>query len=226
MGWLSEYYRKAKENIWFGYFTVFCRVSLAAGFLPSGYVKIIGERFTSLSVNHPMGQYLEALHHTGYYYTFIGIAQVLAAVFLLIPRTALFGALLYLPIILNITILSHAVRFDGSLFTSPLMTIAVFYLLCWDYDRLKFLFLPVKKLPRKKKTRNFPWGFFMSVVAVFVVVIFGSAHIYRMMPRNTQKECLRQCKEDSVPCQSFCECIHVKGKPFNSCLQSYENQWP
>ncbi|WP_304236581.1 DoxX family protein [Jiulongibacter sediminis] len=222
---LLQYYLNAKRNLWFGYFTVFCRVALAAGFLPSGYVKIIGERFTSLSVNHPMGQYLEALHHTGYYYTFIGIAQVLAAILLLIPRTALLGALLYLPIILNITILSHSVRFDGSLFTAPLMTIAVFYLLCWDYERLKVLFLPVQNTPREKKTKSFPWGFFASVFAVFVIVIFGSANMYGIMPRNTQKGCLRQCRDNSGPCENFCECIHVKGKPFNSCLQSYENEW-
>ncbi len=66
-------------------------------------VKILGERFASgLSANHPMGHYLEALHLTGYYYTFIGIVQVTAALMLLIPRTATLGAFLYFPIILNI----------------------------------------------------------------------------------------------------------------------------
>ena len=83
-------------------------------------VKIVGERFASgLSDIHPMGAYLEALHHTGYYYTFIGIAQVVAAVLLLIPRTVTLGALLYFPIIVNIWLLSYAVRFEGSIVTSP-----------------------------------------------------------------------------------------------------------
>src|SRR6188474_2541590 len=118
----------AHGNLWIRRFTVFNRLALAAGFIPSGLVKIIGERFTSLSALHPMGHYLEALHQTGYYYPFIGVIQVTAALLLLIPRTALLGALLYFPIILNICILSFAVRFEGSIITSPLMVLACLYL--------------------------------------------------------------------------------------------------
>jgi len=66
---------------------------LAYAFIVAGMVKIIGERFASgLSTIHPMGTYLEALHHKGYYYyyySFIGIAQVIAAILLIIPRTVL-----------------------------------------------------------------------------------------------------------------------------------------
>ena len=94
----------------------------------AGFVKIIDERFANgLSIIHPMGSYLNALHHTGYYYTFIGIAQIAAAIFLLIPRFVFLGALLYFHIILNILILSYAVRFEGSLDTSPLMLLANIY---------------------------------------------------------------------------------------------------
>ncbi len=98
------------------------------------------ERFASgLSVNHPMGSYLEALHHTGYYYTFIGVVQVTAAIMLLVPRTVTLGAFLYFPIILNICILTYAVRFDGSLFTAPLMVLANLYLLGWNYEKWKYI---------------------------------------------------------------------------------------
>lgn len=100
----------------------------------------MGERFASgLSVNHPMGHYLEALHHTGYYYTFIGVVQVAAALMLLMPRTATLGAFLYFPIILNICILTYAVRFDGSLFTAPLMVLANLYILGWNYEKWKYI---------------------------------------------------------------------------------------
>ncbi len=58
---LERLHCQAKQNRWLRYFTVINRITLAAGFLPSGMVKIIGE-FTSLSVNHPMDHYLEALH--------------------------------------------------------------------------------------------------------------------------------------------------------------------
>jgi uncharacterized membrane protein YphA (DoxX/SURF4 family) len=138
---LDRLHLRVRENRWLRYFAVFNRIALAAGFLPAGIVKIVGERFASgLSVKYPMGHYLDALHRTGYYYTFIGVLQVTAAILLLIPRTATIGAVIYFSIILNICILSFAVRFVGSLLTSPLMVLANLYLLCWDYHKLKFIF--------------------------------------------------------------------------------------
>src|ERR687894_572858 len=137
---LDRLHSRAKQNSWLWLFSIFCRVTLAAGFFPSGMVKITGERFASgLSVNHPMGHYLEALHYTGYYYTFIGVVQIAAAIMLLIPRTVTLGAFLYFPIILNICVLTYAVRFDGSLFTAPLMVLANLYLLGWNYEKWKYI---------------------------------------------------------------------------------------
>ncbi len=143
---LDRLHSETKENIWLWLFSTFCRVALAVGFVSAGIVKIMDERFASgLSVKHPMGSYLEALHHTGYYYTFIGVVQVLAAIMLLIPRTVTLGAFLYFPIILNICILTFALRFDGSLFTAPLMTLANLYLLAWNYEKWKYI-LPFNRL--------------------------------------------------------------------------------
>lgn len=116
--------------------------------------KIVGERFASgLSKLHPMGAYLEALHHTGYYYTFIGMAQVIAAILLLIPQTVALGALLYFPIIVNIWILSFALRFEGSFLTSPLMVLANVYLLVWNYDSIKYI-LPLKNFTTTSYLKN------------------------------------------------------------------------
>ena len=166
---LDAIHLRARKNRWLHYFAIFCRVSLAAGFIPSGMQKVLGERFTVLAVNHPMGNFLEAFHHTGYYYPFVGLMQVLAAILLLIPRTVTIGAVIYLPIILNICILSLAVRFDGSLVTSPLMLCAVLFLLCWDYHKFKYIFpfnytvsktlLPQKNELTNKFTSHFRQGF-------------------------------------------------------------------
>lgn len=225
---LDHFHSRVKQNKWLQYFTVFNRVALALGFLPSGFVKIMGERFTNLSVNHPMGNYLEALHHTGYYYTFIGIAQMTAAVLLLIPRTALLGVMLYFPIILNICILSLAVRFEGSLLTSPLMVMACLYLLCWDYDRLKFI-LPFHKpavsySPAQTKVdQKFPLPFFAGVAGAVVMVVVLT-HTFEIMPRNTLKDCKRQCSNNpnTAACNIFCDCIHTKGQPLNKSLEAYQ----
>jgi hypothetical protein len=143
---LDRLHSQAKQNSWLWLFSIFNRLALALGFIPAAIVKLIDERFASgLHANHPMGHYLEALHETGFYYTFIGVAQLLAAIFLLVPRTATLGAFLYFPIILNITILTFATRFDGSLFTAPLMTLANLYILGWNYEKWKYI-LPFNRL--------------------------------------------------------------------------------
>lgn len=137
---LDRLHALAKRNSWLWLFSVFCRLSLALGFIPAAIVKLIDERFASgLHANHPMGSYLEALHQTGYYYTFIGVVQLAAAIFLLVPRTVTLGAFLYFPVILNITVLTYATRFDGSLFTAPLMTLANLYILGWNYEKWKYI---------------------------------------------------------------------------------------
>src|SRR4030095_10610294 len=123
---------------------VFCRIALAASFLPTGFVKIMGERFAEgLPSNNPLGHYFDALYITGYYYTFIGISQLIIAILLLIPRTSLLGAMMYFPIIVNICVLTYATRFNGTRMTT-MMVLANLFLLVWDYDRLKHI-LPFKQ---------------------------------------------------------------------------------
>ena len=151
---LDRLHARAKQNSWLWLFSIFCRVSLAFGFIPPGMVKIMDERFASgLHANHPMGHYLVALFQTGYYYTFIGFAQVAAAIILLIPRTVTLGAFIYFPIIFNILILTFATRFEGSLFTAPLMTLANLYLLGWNYEKWKYI-LPFNHLENEKSVET------------------------------------------------------------------------
>lgn len=197
----------------------------------AGIVKIIGERFANgLSELHPMGAYLTALHDTGYYYTFIGIAQILAAVLLLIPRTVTLGALLYFPIIINICILSFAVRFEGSFVSAPLMVLANLYILVWNYDKLKYI-LPFKNVPEfgivkrpKKYNNKFPFLFFSGVFATFglIIVVFLFGH--EVMPRNSLSDCKSQFinTENEITGISFCECIHISGLSLSECLENFE----
>ncbi|MDT3403380.1 DoxX family protein [Mucilaginibacter terrae] len=221
---LDELHLWARQNKWLGYFTIFCRLSLAAGFIMAGFVKVKGERFTNLSNNQPMGHYLEALYHTGYYYTFVGILQMLAGALLVFRRTATLGAVLYFPIILNILILSLSVRFEGSLLSSPLMVLANLYLLCWDYDKLKYI-MPYYRMPKPVGTdKKFPFKFFAGSAATIAIIIFIITHIYNIMPRNTERDCKRQCKNNINPhaCEVFCDDIHNQGKPFDQSLEAYD----
>ena len=226
---LDHLHFRARQNVWLAYFSIFCRIVLALGFLPSGMQKVLGERFTVLPAHHPMGHFLDAFFQTGYYYTFVGLAQVLAAILLLIPRTVTIGALLYLPIILNICILSFAVRFDGSLITSPLMLCAVLYLLCWDYHKIKLVFpfnhaIAKAQLPTEAPTsREFPYRFFAGVVGVIVAVVLHASVFYDILPRNTSRDCQAQCVgQQEQACLRFCACIHQEGRLLKKCLEEYD----
>jgi len=226
---LKQFYNEAKENRWLFYFTVFCRVALALGFVPSGIVKITGERFTALPSNHPLGHYFDALFQTGYYYTFIGVAQLVIALLLLIPRTALLGAILYLPLILNICILAYATRFEGTRITT-LMLLANLYLLFWDYDRLKYI-LPfnqsnadIRSTKTKPLNNKFPFAFFGGVVMIAAAVIVINAFIYEIRPGNSLIECTNGCKDSKYPKagKEFCDCIYNQGKQLDTCLVVYK----
>jgi len=224
---IDHFYDECKRNQWLRYFAVFCRVALALGFIPSGIVKVMGERFTALPSNHPLGHYFDALHLTGFYYTFIGVSQLTAALLLLIPRTTLLGAILYLPIILNICVLTYATRFEGTRIAT-LMLLANLYLLWWDYARLKYV-LPlassndIGKAPNQKMSRKFPLIFLGCAVAAVVLVIVINNLVYDIRPGNSPLECTNGCANNARPeaCKRFCNCIYKEGDPLDKCLDEY-----
>lgn len=218
-------YDQAKADPWFRRFAVFCRIALAASFLPTGFVKIMGQRFAEgLPHNNPLGHYFDALLQTGYYYTFIGVTQIITAILLLIPRTALLGAMIYFTLIVNITVLTYATRFDGTRLVT-MMLLASIYLLIWDYDRLKHLLslkqAPVIVRPPNKRLRLY---FFAGVFAILVIIIAGTFYLYEITPGNSEEECRNQCasSKDPAACQVFCNCIYKHGKPLDTCLADFK----
>lgn len=229
---LDELHSATRQNKWLRYLAIFTRIALALGFLPSGFVKIAGEHFTSLTSMHPMGHYLDAFYRTGFYYTSVGVMQVTAAILLLIPRTATLGAVIYFPIILNICILSLAVRFEGSLVSSPLMVVANLYLFWWDYHKLKFI-LPFNHVrakdhlpPPERIDHRFPVRFFAAGFAGVVLLVLLLTQGFNIYPRNTIKDCNTQCGDSKNPraCFEFCDCIHQQGRSLDSCLGAYEKR--
>ena len=229
---LDQLHLEFTGNKWLHYFAIFLRLALAFGFVTSGMVKIMGERFASgLSVNHPMGQYLEALHHTGFYYTFIGVMQVIAAILLLVPRTVALAALLYFPVILNICVLSFAVRFEGSILTSPLMVLGCLFLIFWNYDKIKYILpfdhtlVPNAIQKQKNLSNKFPTKFFLGVIVTVIAIILFIRFGFDIMPRNSAKDCNSQFvgTNRTKAGARFCDCIHKQGQPLDSCLKEYNN---
>lgn len=137
---LDQLHARVKKNRLLKIFTVFTRILLALAFLPSGLTKVLGNRFTVLGIEDPVGFFFEALYRTGFYWRFLGICQLTVALLLVIPRTATLGALAYFPLILNIFVITVSMGFTGTPLITGLMLLASIYLLCWDYDKLKKVF--------------------------------------------------------------------------------------
>ncbi|AOS44899.1 hypothetical protein Verru16b_01968 [Lacunisphaera limnophila] len=143
---LDRLHASARRQRWLGRLAVVTRVLLAIGFLPSGWTKIIGHRFTNLPVSNPVGFFFEALYQTGWYWNFLGAAQWLAAGLLLIPRTVTLGAVVYFPIIVNIFLITLSMHFQGTPVITGLMLLGSVFLLCWDYDRLAAILRPPQRV--------------------------------------------------------------------------------
>ncbi len=143
---LDRLHADVRRSVWLQRFTVLARVLLAAGFIPPGLTKLAGHPFTVLGSDSPIGVFFDAFFQAHAFYAFVGAMQVLAGVLLLAPRTATLGAVLYLPIISNIFVLTVAMHFRGTWAIAGLMTLACLWLLAWDYDRLKPI-LPFRREP-------------------------------------------------------------------------------
>lgn len=117
LGFLDRLHARAHQSRWLARLALLTRILLALGFTPSGLTKLLGNRFTSLPLEDPVGFFFEAMFRTGFYWRFLGLAQVTAAALLLIPRTTTLGAVIYFPIILNIFLITVSMRFQGTPFT-------------------------------------------------------------------------------------------------------------
>ena len=116
------------------------RLLLAAGFVPTGMVKLLGRRFTSMPLDTSIGLFFEAMYQGGIYWRFLGASQIAASIMLFIPATRVVGALAFFGIIVNIFLITIGYHFTGTGVVTGLMLLASVFLLAWDYPRLRALF--------------------------------------------------------------------------------------
>jgi uncharacterized membrane protein YphA (DoxX/SURF4 family) len=139
---LDALHRRARRLPALHRLAIISRILLALAFIPTGMVKLLGQRFTSLPTSDPVGAFFEAMYQTGFYWNFLGLGQVAAGILLLIPGTSTLGAVAYFPIVLNITVVTWSVGFKGTTTITSLMLLASLFLLSWDWDRLRSLVAP------------------------------------------------------------------------------------
>lgn len=135
------------------------RYLLAFAFIPSGMKKVLGQRFTSIGTDNPIGYFFEALFRTGMYWNFLGWGQLIAALLMMTQLFSTLGNLIFFFIVSNIFIITVSMHFTGTWLIALLMLFASTCLLLWDANRLQYIivrkgFLEIRqdvKLPQASR---------------------------------------------------------------------------
>ncbi|MCT2564732.1 DoxX family membrane protein [Chryseobacterium herbae] len=144
-----EKLRTSRRNQWI---IIHLRYLVGFAFFPSGLTKLLGNRFTVLSTDTPIGSFFEAMYQTGFYWNFLGLSQLVAGILLMTQRFALLGALMFLAILSNIWIITISLSFTGTWVITSLMMIAVTVLLIWDHHKL----MPILGYNQSMTLKSYP----------------------------------------------------------------------
>ncbi len=108
------------------------RILLGFAFLPAGLQKLLGERFTDPANTGAFHEFLHAFYATGWFYQFVGVVQLVAAVLLLTQRFAAAGALIAFPLTTAITAFCWSTLVIPTATVVTLMWLATAALIVWD----------------------------------------------------------------------------------------------
>ena len=137
IAFLDRLHARARANPLLYRVVLATRCLFAMAFIPTGWVKLMGHRFTQVSIESPVGAFFEAMYQTGGYWQFLGATQIVAGLLMLVPRAATLGAVVFFPVALNIFVITVALDFRGTPFVTGPMLVAAAALLAWDWDRLR-----------------------------------------------------------------------------------------
>lgn len=175
-------YLRIRNNRTLNVLTMLTRYLIGFAFIPSGLTKLLGNRFTLLTIDDPIGFFFEGLYRTGMYWHFLGLVQVVAAFLLLSQRFATLGAVLFLGILSNVWLITISLNFGGTWVITSLMMLANLWLILWDIEKLLPLFLRDNRdyriSNRKYPTYNRIWittGYFLFIyctVSSLLVLVF------------------------------------------------------
>lgn len=132
----------------FTLFVIYLRYLIGGAFVYAGFGKAMGGRFMppgSLQIpaeGMEIDVFFEALYRTGIWWKFLGWGQVIAGLLLVTQRWSTLGAILFLPVSLNVFMITISMDFHGTPLLTGLILLANIGLLVWDYEKLRLLLLP------------------------------------------------------------------------------------
>jgi len=143
---------------------------LGFAFLPAGLKKVLGQPFTDPANTGPFHEFLHAFHGTGFFYHFVGMVQLLAAVLLITQRFATPGIILLVPILGAILVFCWSTMVVPTASVVTLMSLGALLLIFWDIHRWVNIFShgipkPTRQLPGPHPTINMKlWSACGSVI--------------------------------------------------------------
>lgn len=172
-----------KENIWAQLLIIYTRFLIGGTFVFASLIKIKGYRFTGSSGAdypiHSAWHFFETLYQSGLYWQFIGFGQLIAGMLLMTQRYAKLGALMFLPIIANIFVITLSYDFAYTPVITGLLLLANLLLLAWEWPELRLVFnLPpiLESKKRWEKDRIWEWTGLTLFLFTFLYRLFVNAY--------------------------------------------------
>lgn len=118
------------------------RIAIGFGVLPAGLKKCLGQAFTDPDNVGVFHEFLHAFHATGPFYRMVGVLQVTGAVLLMTQRFSAVGAAILFPILVAIWGFVVSTTNPPTIIVVSLMLLGTAWLLLWDLDKWRGLFVP------------------------------------------------------------------------------------
>ncbi len=160
-------------------FIIYTRYLIGGAFVFASLIKIKGNRFTSesgeLDPINSAWHFFETMYQSGLYWKFIGIAQLIAGFLLMTQRYSKLGALINLPIILNIFVITLSYYFAYTPVITGLMLMANLLLIIWEWNEIKILF---NFVPNIDKSLRLEKDYFWQIIGL---TLFFFTFTYRLL---------------------------------------------
>lgn len=164
-----------KTNFWLQLLVIYTRMALGGGFVFASIIKIKGKRFTTVPhEDAPFGtamHFFETMYQTGLYWQFLGWGQLIAGLLLMTQRYAKLGAVINLPIIINVFVITISMDFNYTPVITGMMLLANICLLVWHWDELRILFnLRPENIVENQMEKEKIWEITGLLMFVFTVL--------------------------------------------------------
>lgn len=175
-----------KQKSYLQIFTIYLRYLIGGSFVFASFIKIKGRRFTSESGEHmPIDEawhFFETLYQSGLYWQFLGLAQLIAGGLLMTQKFSKLGAVVFLPISLNIFVITISYDFNFTPVITGGLLLTNLFLLIWDWNTYKIIFGFTPNPENPERLENHPiWTYTGILLFMFTSIYRISFDTYNIV---------------------------------------------